>query len=674
MRQRYFTSTAQTRLIKNILANTPIPIYDTVRPGDYIIKNCKYIYNISLIRCVKSGTLEGTGEFITLDYTFYWGVDKLNHTERLKDATGFYDSKVHEWLGRYLRAYRDMVGVNLMPFYNCFSGVYTSRFKLIPTTFVNSYGESNIIGTKITVYEAEQSYDTYSQGSESFNSAYVEQSPYKILQIPIKLNRTYTIAVDCDSTVRVAPAFISHGHLTKVKVGTTEISLTDIVINNDDEQGISYPISLEKTNTTFLKPFTITINNKNQSIISGISTKENIGITYEQLLQRYEKYLYLLIQLPNDNESSVVVLEGDYTDISREKIFSLENVTKIETDIYGELNSATTTVSLSRENSDVSTSKAPYVCYLHVDGLEYNDNNKLVSNILEITLNNTFGYLEYNTTNIVLDDEICVEVDESTEGAILTQPGKVIEPLDGAITRSDATAISRYVAKWDGIYFNAQQKYNADINKDGRITSEDSEIVSKIVAGWYDAPDKVYIKIESFESNLQIYSSLPIPIGTEVTVSWYNPEDASHEEIDVTNSIMENDTLLDDMLLSKLTLLQYNDEKNYPFADRLIEYLTLNVIDSADEISDNVKRVQDVFGSYDAITDEVKKEYLYNYNRLQRIRGIPYGAWSNYLRTMIYINTRNDKTLTHLDMNGYVDKTVESFVRRYEQKVNKLKG
>ena len=138
MRQRFFTSTAQTRLIKNILNNTPIPIYDTVQPGDYIIKGCKYIYNISLIRCIKSGILEGDGEFLTLDYSFYWGANKLNHTETLKDATGFYDSKVHEWLGRYLRAYRDMMGVNLMPFYNCFSGVYTSRFKLVPISYVNT--------------------------------------------------------------------------------------------------------------------------------------------------------------------------------------------------------------------------------------------------------------------------------------------------------------------------------------------------------------------------------------------------------------------------------------------------------------------------------------------------------------------------------------------------------
>ena len=676
MRQRYFTSTAQTRLIKNILANTPIPIYDTVRPGDYIVKNCKYIYNISLIRCIKSGTLEGTGEFVTLDYTFYWGVDKLNHTERLKDATGFYDSKVHEWLGRYLRAYRDMVGVNLMPFYNCFSGVYTSRFKLTPTTFVNSYDESNIVGTKITVYEADQSYDTYSQGSESFNNTYVEQSPYKILQIPVKLNRTYTIAVDCDSTVRVAPAFISHGHLTKVKIGTSEMSLTDIVINNDDEQGISSPISLEKTNTTFLKPFTITINNKNQGVIGGISTKENVGITYEQLLQRYEKYLYLLIQLPNNNESSVVVLEGDYTDISREKIFSLENITKMETDIYDEPNSFTTTILTSKANSDSVASKAPYVAYACVDGLEYSESGKLLSDILDISLDNTYGYLEYNTKQIPLEDGYCIKVDGPEEGAILTQQGRVNDPLDGDITRQDSIILNRYVAGTLDASFNAQQKFNADINEDGVIDSTDCTIVNRIVGGWsgYEQPNKVYVKVVHYESNIQIYSSLQIPVGTEITVTWYNPEDVGHGEIDVTNGLMENDTLLDKVLLSKLSLLQYNDGKNYPFADRLIEYLTLNVIDSADEISDNVKRVQDVFGSYDASTDDVREEVLSNYNRYLRIRGIPYGAWSNYLRTMVYINTRNDKTLTHLDMNGYVDKIVESFIRRYEQKVKKLKG
>lgn len=553
MRQRFFTSTAQTRLIKNILDNTYIPIYDTVQPGDYIIKGCKYIYNISLIRCIKSGNLEGDGEFLTLDYSFYWGVPKLNHTEKLRDATGFYDSKVHEWLGRYLRAYRDMVGINLMPFYNCFSGVYTSRFTLIPIDYVNKYTNegitSSVVGSKISVYESEQSYDEYSQGTEEFNAKYVEQSSYKILQIPIKLNRTYTIAVDCDSTVRVAPAFINHGHLVKVKLGTTELSLTDIIIDNKDEQGIISPISIEKTNTVFTKPFTIFINNKNQSIVDGIITKDDIGITYEQLLQRYEKYLYLLIQLPRDNTSSVVVLEGDYTNLSTEKIFSLESIEMKENNIFDEPEVYEASVEYSSVNTLTNISDAPYVAYLNVEGLKF-DGDHLKSLILSIEPDDSYGYQEYN--------------------------------------------------------FSIKQ-----------------------------LPEGIF--------NLQIFSYIPIAEDTKFTIKYVNPilDDNDVLYSYPTESVLTNNELLDELLLSKLSLLQFNDEKNYPFADTLIEYLTLNVIDSAETISDNIKRTQDYFGGLNRIDST-------------------YGAWTNYLRSIIYLDTRQDKKVTHLDNNGYVNRAVES--------------
>lgn len=535
MRQRFFTSTAQTRLIKNILSNTPIPIYNTVRPGDYIIKNCKYVYNISLIRCTKSGTLEGTGEFITLDYTFYWGVDKLNETERLRDNTGFYDSKVHEWLGRYLRAYRDMVGINLMPFYNCFSGVYTSRFSLNSIVINNKY--------KVVVSESAQSYDTYSQGSEEFNNAYVDKSSYKILQIPIKLNRQYTIAVDCDSTVRVAPAFINHGHLVKVSIGSSDMSLTDLLIDQGE-----YAQSIEKTNTVFLDPFVINIENNNQSTITGITVKEDIGITYEQLLQRYEKYLYLLIQLPKDNTSSIVVLEGDYTNTRCDNIFSLETINFTNLVNYDDITSEDYKVITFKNNDLTTISSAPYIACLNIEGLQF-INNKLAAYILSIESEESFGEVEYYFT--------------------------------------PSTEIDNY--------------------------------------------------------NLNIFTYIPIPINTVFNISWCNFEDSEIQKITDINNLEENDKLLDEFLLSKLSLLQFNDKRNYPFADRLIEYLTLNVIDSADEISDNIKRIQDILGN-------------------QESRYIAYGAWNNYLRTLIYLRTRYDKNITHFDMNGYVDKTVESSI------------
>lgn len=630
MRQRFFTSTAQTRLIKNIIANTPLPIYDTVQPGDYIIKNCKYIYNISLIRCIKSGTLEGSGEFVTLDYSFYWGANKLNHTEKLKDATGFYDSKVHEWLGRYLRAYRDMKGINLMPFYNCFSGVYTSRFTLLPTNFTNNYIDesqhiSTVVGTKISVYESIQSYDVYTQGTEDFNNKYVEQSAYKTLQIPIKLNRTYTIAVDCDSTVRIAPAFINHGHLVKVNIGTSEIDLTDTLINNADEQGMISPISLEKTNTTFIKPFTIFINSKNQSIIDGIITEDDIGLTYEQLLQRYEKYLYLLIQLPRNNTSSVVVLEGDYTNVSTRKIFSLEQFNKITANIYENIQTSVGQVILSKVNNNKLISNAPYVASLNIEGLEFNNLGILNSKILSIIPDKDYGSLEYYFN---------------------FQKGRLLGDvnLDGRLNSADFGIVNDYIINDGNLSFplTEEQLQAMDANEDGVIDWDDVTKIIQLSNTYY---------ITTGDTNLHIYSYVPIPEGSEFTVNWCYNEDVSRPQFVENNNIENDNTLLDELLISKLSLLQFNDQKNYPFSDRLIEYLTLNVIDSADEISDNVKYVQNFFGGF---------------NR----NDFTYGAWNNYLRIKIYLDTINANKITHLDNIGYVDKTIESLMFKNLQTTN----
>lgn len=52
---------------------------------------------------------------------------------------------------------------------------------------------------------------------------------------------------------------------------------------------------------------------------------------------------------------------------------------------------------------------------------------------------------------------------------------------------------------------------------------------------------------------------------------------------------------LDFMPISELQLLRVNTNESYPFADRLVEYLTDNVITNIDDIGDNVARLQKVF-------------------------------------------------------------------------------
>jgi hypothetical protein len=71
--------------------------------------------------------------------------------------------------------------------------------------------------------------------------------------------------------------------------------------------------------------------------------------------------------------------------------------------------------------------------------------------------------------------------------------------------------------------------------------------------------------------------------------------------------------------ISQLQLLAFNTGESYPFADRLIEYLSGSAITSIDEIPDNIRRVQKVMNnnSYyfkiDGLWEDKMQKILYDY-------------------------------------------------------------
>lgn len=132
--------------IQNLIANTPLPIYDTVSIGDTIIKDIYYIYDFNLIQCTKTGrigvtTSNNTDQDSLAEYReisrFDFGVSYPKITYKYFAANNYYDSETHYHLGRYLRCIRDIYGVNYMPFYNCNNQAYLYR--------VNDYYEGKYI-------------------------------------------------------------------------------------------------------------------------------------------------------------------------------------------------------------------------------------------------------------------------------------------------------------------------------------------------------------------------------------------------------------------------------------------------------------------------------------------------------------------------------------------------
>lgn len=305
MLQQFFTDTIESKFIKALLNNIELPIIPTASLGDIIVADdggasedeaphgCFYIFQNSIIKCTKTGVLVETSEDANTDEviaefevigSYNFGEKIIGLTEKYVSTCGYYDSDVHYYLGQYLRCIRDIYGIDLLPFYNCFN------YKIIPDLYlINNPNECDYM----TAYNAD------------YNSSM--QQKYKVIAVPIKFDKTYTIAIDCSSQVSLKSVF--YGKLGLLKVSTPsgfQGELTSTLLENSGNYSVSYGA------TSFAHPFTYRISSA--SHISNVTDAE---------IKSYEKNLYLIIQLPSTNTSSVVVLEGDYTNKS-EKIYNAE--------------------------------------------------------------------------------------------------------------------------------------------------------------------------------------------------------------------------------------------------------------------------------------------------------------------------------------------------------------
>ena len=269
--QKFFTNTIEGKFIKQLLSTTPVPMYKVVSFGDLIIKGCVYIYHTSIIRCTKTGylpkavtnivspdnivsptnILQGESGQYTIIGDYVFGDSTPNVTSTYVGKEQYYDSDTHKHLGEFLRAYRDLYGIDLLPFYNCFC------YDVLTDIYLTTEGRYFEFGTN---------------------------DNYKVIAIPIKFNQEYTIAIDCPSQVL----------MKSVVYNDLGMLRSNYLVNKYVTEDINETITI-KSNLSFNKPVTYFL-----------------GTTNKDLYQN-EKYLKLIIQLPKNNKSSIVVLEGSYT-------------------------------------------------------------------------------------------------------------------------------------------------------------------------------------------------------------------------------------------------------------------------------------------------------------------------------------------------------------------------
>lgn len=170
----------------------------------------------------------------------------------------YYSSDLHERLGRYLRAYRDYYGVDVMNFYNCFSNRYFTTFSLPINRSIKGNPAEDVI---LTAYD----------------------SNYKLIAFPILFDTQYRVKFYGDKSIT--------GVKYQAAYFNGEVPLGAVEIENNLAKVHDAPPGPE---------FTITIGSKQ----GDDDTEEDL----EDRLSR-QNLLYLFLQYPATADGPLVILE-----------------------------------------------------------------------------------------------------------------------------------------------------------------------------------------------------------------------------------------------------------------------------------------------------------------------------------------------------------------------------
>lgn len=223
---------------------------------------------------------------------YAYGQKILNYTKNLQIQNTVYDSYTHEYLGDYLRFHRDFMNLNLMPLYNCFSNRACPHLDL-SFTIGNNYAVK---------FKTDQSFDA---------------ALYKYYMVPVKFFKDYTIAIDSEASIEVC-CCVYDEYKNKDK-------------DFSDIPKLTYHCF---SDLQFKKPVLYTGLQKLNSLLLDSNNTTN------DLCQQ-EDNLKLILKIPTNNKSSIVILEGDYTtynDVVAKPAYIEENGKQVPSRVLRETN------------------------------------------------------------------------------------------------------------------------------------------------------------------------------------------------------------------------------------------------------------------------------------------------------------------------------------------------
>ena len=275
--QQFYTNTIESKFIKDLIATTPLPTIDTLYKGKWIVPGCYYITDCNIVKANHT-TDDEAFQFdpdnfssqLTVISPYKFDSSYPGLTSTYNSINDGYDSKTHYYLGNYLRCIRDLHDINLMPFYNCYNGEYVTDIFISTSTTTTKAVDDSGNETEVT----------------TINHNIIQSDPNvrgkKVISIPVKFGETYSIFIDCSTQVEIMCGFYGNkGYISPTQTPAVEIK------TENKYASLRY--------TSFRDGFTYTTPKPEKS-------------TYP-----YTRFFRMFIQLPLNTESSIVVLEGDYT-------------------------------------------------------------------------------------------------------------------------------------------------------------------------------------------------------------------------------------------------------------------------------------------------------------------------------------------------------------------------
>ena len=262
--------------------------------------------------------------------------------------------------------------------------------------------------------------------------------------------------------------------------------------------------------------------------------------------------------------------------------------------------------------------------------------------ITKVTIPLSYSRAEYETIN-----------EPNTNFRVAQVPIKFNQTYTIAVdSNSEVTIAPAMIRNGRLVYTYNSDKSRIDLTKElnvSPITKNKSQFKQPFTYSVKLDPNKKYSDIlETNEKNLYLLIQVPSMLNTSLVVleGDYTLSDNCRKYFDTQLIDRLTDVQKNDLFTSTLSLLRMNSGSSYAFSNRLIEYLTLNVINHMDEIDQNITLAQTA-------------QYLDDYQQISK------GSWSDFMRCYYFNKVMDASSIEHIDMNGFIDKDTEKlFVQR----------